>query len=183
MSRSHSWKENGLGLTTAWMIPKPVFFQETSPFAQPHPCSLQEKSRPDRQCRACTSRRLPCPACLPVPALPQISTTPARPSWWARTGGSLMLARPDQAGPFHPRTPDLHGAPRTHTVKPLYPRTWEPQRTGTSCSWASQEKALLNHPCLVRTRPPPHICKVGRPRAPPGPAAPSKGRRVSRPHP
>lgn len=115
----------GIG-TTAWMIPKPVFFQETSPFAQPHPCSLQEKSRPDRNAGLRHSKRLrPCPACLPVPALPQISTPllPDLPGGARhRAAASCWLAPWTRPGPFHPRTPDLHGgAPRTHTVKPLYP--------------------------------------------------------------
>lgn len=90
----------GIGMT-AWMIPKPVFFQETSPFAQPHPHSLPEKSRTDHSAGLRHSERLrPCPACLPAPALPRISS-PLCPTFLGgiAQGGSLTLTHPlDQAG-------------------------------------------------------------------------------------
>ena len=90
----------GIG-TTAWRIPKPVFFQDAPPFAQPHPHSLPEKSRPDHSAGLRHSERLrPCPACLPAPVLPQISS-PLCPTFLRgiAQGGSLTLTRPlDQAG-------------------------------------------------------------------------------------
>lgn len=133
----------GIG-TTAWMIPKPVFFPETSQFAQSHPRSLPEKSRPDHSAELRHSKRLrPCP---PL----DLHSAPARPSWWGTAqGGSLDLARPlDQAGAVPPQvTRRVRGCPQSPHREASPPQTQEPQRTGSSCSWASPRRTpSLNHP-------------------------------------
>lgn len=183
LSRSHSWRMGWIG-TLAWMIPKPVFFQETSPFAQPHPCSLQEKSKARHQCRAQTfqSGSVPAlPASLSLPSLRSPLPLPARPSWWgtAQAAASCWLAPGPGRGPFHPRTPDLHGRPRgPHPVKPLYPNLGASREQGPAAAGPPPERRpSLNHPGLVRTRPPPHL--QGRPRASARPERQQGPKRVS----
>ena len=100
------------------------------------------KARP--QCRAQTFQA--------APSLPSLGSPlrPARASWWGTAqGGSLDLARPlDQAGAVPPQvTRRVRGCPQNPHREASPPQTQEPQRTGSSYSWASPRRTpSLNHP-------------------------------------
>lgn len=134
------------------------------------------KARP--QCRAQTFQAAPSLPCLPPCPCPpsDLHSTPARPSWWGTAqGGSLMLARPlDQAGAIPPQdTRPARGRPQNPHREASLPRTWEPQRTGTSCSWASpRRRPSLNHPRPGADPASPHL--QGRPRASARPERPAR---------
>lgn len=113
------------------------------------------------------------PALPASPILPSSDLPPSCPDpGGARHRRQPRVARPwTRPGPFHPRTPDLHGKPcGPHRKKPLYPNLGALREQGPAAAGPPQRNPGAR-PGGTR---PPHICKGGHGPLP-GPAQGSSG--------